>query len=652
MPMPKRTSNKTLCVSLLLILALLLTSFCSFTARAEAAGDGQGLNTWSDLQDAINSAGSGETIVLSADLTAAESDIALSVPDGAVLTIDLNGHTLDRNLKSSQGSAGAAIIVQSGAVLTVKDSSESAGGKITGGYASHGGGIRNIGTLIFEGGCITGNTASDEGGGIVNYGFLVVGGGTVTGNTAGDEAGGIYNAAHGYLTVDKAAVYGNNAPKDADIRNSGSMKTVGGETVDFVALNSAFDLLTVLPALALLTVLAFAVRLDDYLDKRQKRAMYIITVLVLTLVIQNYLDTWLYHHGNPITFRTVVTIYGYSVRPAILAVFLYIISSGRSYKLAWAAVGVNAAIYMTAFFSPLTFSFPGGHFSGGPLKDLCTVISAILFVLCVYVTVKLFRPKQKKETWILVFILVLISLSVLLDYTVEYDELPVSFLTIAVVISSMMYYIWLHLQFVREHERALQAEHRIRIMMTQIQPHFLFNTLTAIRALCVKDPEAAVRVIGLFSAYLRQNLDSLNRAEVIPLSKEIEHTKIYAEIEMIRFPNIRVEYDIRDGECCVPALTVQPLVENAVRHGVRSRKEGMIRVAACREGSEHLIVIEDNGVGFEELPAKGSDETHIGIDNVRERLEQMCGGTMTIDSRPGEGTRVVLRIPVREETAR
>lgn len=407
-------------------------------------------------------------------------------------------------------------------------------------------------------------------------------------------------------------------------------------------------MLTVLPALALLIVLFFAVRLDNYLDKRQKRVMYIITILVLTLVIQNYLDTWLYHHANLAVLRTIISIYGYSVRPAILAMFLYIIRPGKSYKLVWAAVGVNAAIYMTALFSPLTFSYPYGHFTGGPLKDVCMIVSAVLFIYCIYMTVKVFRPKQK-ETWIPILALVLISLSVVLDYTVEYNELPISFLTIAVAISCMMYYIWLHLQFVREHERALQAEHRIQIMMTQIQPHFLFNTLTAIRALCVKEPQAAAHTIGLFSAYLRQNLDSLNQTDVIPLSKEIEHTQLYTEIEMIRFPNIRVEYDIRDEECCVPALTIQPLVENAVRHGVRSRKEGIIKVSAYREGNEHLIIIEDNGIGFKEMPAKDAGETHIGINNVRERLKQMCNGTMTIDSKPNEGTRVVLRIPTSEE---
>ena len=409
-------------------------------------------------------------------------------------------------------------------------------------------------------------------------------------------------------------------------------------------------MVTVLPALVLLSVLFIAVRMDNYLSRRQKRIMYSITILIFILVLQNYFDTWLYQHGKWIMLRTICSIVGYTVRPAILALFLHIISPDSSYKPVWIAVGANAAFYLTALFSPLTFSYSSyGHFLPGPLNQVCLILSGILFLYCIYKTIKVFRPRERKETWIPILALVLISLSVVLDYTAVYTEAPVSFLTTAITICSIMYYIWLHLQFVREHERALQAEHRIQIMMTQIQPHFLFNTLTAIRALCISDRDAAVRTIGLFSTYLRQNLRSLDQSELIPLSKELEHTRIYAEIEMIRFPNIRIEYDVRDEEYGVPALTVQPLVENAVRHGVRSREEGIIKVKAFREKDTHIIVIEDNGIGFDEHSTDNTDGTHIGISNVRERLEQMCHGTMEIDSRPGDGTRIVLRIPANEE---
>ena len=273
--------NRILRIAFLSLFALLTVAF-SGEMTAQAAQNSSGVNAWSALQDEINSAKSGDTIMLGADVTATESDVALSIPDGMVLTLDLNGHTIERNLTSSKGSDGSAIRVQSGAALTVKDSLNGEG-KITGGYASHGGGICNVGTLILEGGCITGNFAKYAGGGVANYGVFIVKSGTVTANTTGEEGGGIYNASHGYLVVPKSAVYGNHAPTSADIGNDGSMKTIGGDTVDSVTLNSALDIIGVLPVLALLIVLFFAVRLDNYLNKRQKRVMYLsIIILVIS----------------------------------------------------------------------------------------------------------------------------------------------------------------------------------------------------------------------------------------------------------------------------------------------------------------------------------------------------------------------------------
>ena len=111
-------------------------------------------------------------------------------------------------------------------------------------------------------------------------------------------------------------------------------------------------------------------------------------------------------------------------------------------------------------------------------------------------------------------------------------------------------------------------------MISQIQPHFLFNTLTTIRALCRSDPQKAEQVTTLFSNYLRQNLDSLETQEMIPLEKELEHVKIYAEIEMTRFPNIRVEYDIRErrrAKCSVRRTTPSSW-NRKIKSGTEGRK--------------------------------------------------------------------------------
>ena len=115
---------------------------------------------------------------------------------------------------------------------------------------------------------------------------------------------------------------------------------------------------------------------------------------------------------------------------------------------------------------------------------------------------------------------------------------------------------------------------------------------------------------------------------------------------MIRFPNVRVEYDVSDAGFSVPALTVQPLVENAIRHGVRIRREGIVTVSSRSTERFHEIVICDNGKGFDPEAVTATGGTHIGIRNVRERIEKMGGGTLTVESGSDAGTTVTIRIPL------
>jgi sensor histidine kinase YesM len=198
---------------------------------------------------------------------------------------------------------------------------------------------------------------------------------------------------------------------------------------------------------------------------------------------------------------------------------------------------------------------------------------------------------------------------------------------------------------VREHENALKAEQRIKIMMSQIQPHFLYNTLTTIQSLCLTNPQKAFETTGKFGSYLRNNIDSLNRSELITVEKELEHTRVYADIEMLRFPKISVEYHIEAADFCVPALTIQPLVENAIRHGVRDVDRGLVEVSTKQTEGGNIIIISDNGVGFDTNIPFSTDKDHIGIKNVSERIKSMCGGTLSIDSKLGEGTVITITIP-------
>ena len=150
---------------------------------------------------------------------------------------------------------------------------------------------------------------------------------------------------------------------------------------------------------------------------------------------------------------------------------------------------------------------------------------------------------------------------------------------------------------------------------------------------------------GKFGAYLRQNLDSLSNPDLIPFEKELEHTKIYADIEKLRFPSIEIRYEIMTQDFELPALTLQPMVENAIRHGVRIREHGLVIVRTYQDDNEIVMTIEDNGKGFDVDAAKRDDRSHIGIQNVKERVEDYCGGTFTIESEIDVGTKVTIRIP-------
>ena len=406
------------------------------------------------------------------------------------------------------------------------------------------------------------------------------------------------------------------------------------------------ETLGLLPAATLLTLLAFIVHIDSYIRADLKRTVRIIILALFSLVLQNYLEYRLAKGEVQWLARTLTAIYGYSIRPVILILFLRVIAPQKRLGWAWALAGVNAAVNATALFSHVCFWISKeNHYHGGPLSNLCLYVSAILLVYWFVLTIRVFSPHKRKEIWVPILVLALIVGGLAMDKNVGLLEQPITYLTISAVIGCVAYYICLHLQFVREHEQALRAEQRIQIMMTQIQPHFLYNTIATIRALCRRDAEKAGEVAEKFGDYLRQNLDSLNIVGLIPFQKELEHTKIYAEIEMVRFDNIRVEYDIQDDRFELPPLTLQPLVENAIRHGVRIRKEGIVRVSARKTEAGHEIVVRDNGTGFDVSKIDAAGGAHIGIRNVRERLESMCGGTLKVESAIGEGTAVTIVLP-------
>ena len=190
------------------------------------------------------------------------------------------------------------------------------------------------------------------------------------------------------------------------------------------------------------------------------------------------------------------------------------------------------------------------------------------------------------------------------------------------------------------------ADQRTSIAVLQMRPHFIYNTMTSIYYLCDQDPQLAKRTTMNFATYLRRNFAAIVSEDAIPFPEELEHTRAYLAVEQAQFEDdLIVEYDTPHTRFRVPPLTLQPIVENAVKHGMDPDSGPLhiqIRTRQTQAGSE--IVVTDDGPGFDPALA---ERPHTTLANMRERLGMMCGGRLEIARREGGGTKVKVTVPQR-----
>ena len=189
------------------------------------------------------------------------------------------------------------------------------------------------------------------------------------------------------------------------------------------------------------------------------------------------------------------------------------------------------------------------------------------------------------------------------------------------------------------------AESRISTMMSQIRPHFIYNTLGSIEQLCTLDPHKAGELVHNFAKYLRGNFGELDNPKPILMSREMEHVRHYVSIENVRFPDMTFSFEMKSDDFHIPALTVQPIVENAIKHGLmKLTKGGTVSVVTYETDTDYCISVTDDGVGFD-TDALLDDRKHLGLRNIRERLKVMVNGRLEIESVVGVGTKVCVIIP-------
>lgn len=189
------------------------------------------------------------------------------------------------------------------------------------------------------------------------------------------------------------------------------------------------------------------------------------------------------------------------------------------------------------------------------------------------------------------------------------------------------------------------TESRVSTMMSQIRPHFIYNTLGSIEQLCSIDPGKAGELVHNFAKYLRGNFGELDNPKPILMSQEMEHVRHYISIENVRFPDMTFSFEMNSDDFHIPALTIQPIVENAIKHGLmKLQKGGTIRVVSYETDTHYCVAVDDDGVGFD-TDVLLDERKHVGIRNIRGRLKAMVNGTLEIESTEGVGTKVLIMIP-------
>ena len=375
-------------------------------------------------------------------------------------------------------------------------------------------------------------------------------------------------------------------------------------------------------------------------------------IFVLTDSIYTYLPLWI---GNPVLCMVFDEFATYLLP---IAAFLYVrvnVKDKRCKGYMTILIIVSILLTMLAVFLQIF----------GVMDILKSQIFVFPFILLgsvgsiICLIYEAFRLKNKISRGVLISLCPLVAAG-LIDFINSLSGFAPDrvFIRLGLLVTVI---IQLYLLFseTREHHKELlryqemqneMLQMRVSIMVSQIQPHFLYNSLTSIAQLCEKNPSKAKKATIEFSEYLRRNMNSLKEQTPVPFESELKHLETYLSLEKMRFGDeLNVEYDIETTDFLIPSLTVQPLVENAVKHGVGMKEDGGTVTIATKEFEDRYeVIVSDDGVGFDTSKKPNDGRTHVGMENVRNRLKTMCNAVLNIESTVGKGTVATIKIPKEE----
>ncbi len=383
---------------------------------------------------------------------------------------------------------------------------------------------------------------------------------------------------------------------------------------------------------------------------RWSRSFFIsfFSILMLCLILY-FFDMLTYDKPELLTLQKLIVFLEYLLPPVLLPMLtVYLLRCcGEKYRSSallhteLALGGLFIVLLVIAQFEEGFYAMQP-KFTYGPLHPLLMAPVIAMLLIILEGTVRRRDRLSKKHFRALLVFLIPLTISMVVSafvYIPLIADIGISILALTMFIIILSDEVE---QSLRQ-EREIARQHA-SIMALQMRPHFIYNTMTSIYYLCDQDPAKAKQITLDFTTYLRRNFTALESDKLIPFTEELEHTRAYLAVEHAQFEDqLLVEYDTPHTAFRLPPLTLQPIVENAVKHGMDPEAEPLhITIRTRDTGAASEITVTDNGPGYE---AADEEKPRVALKNIRRRLEMMCRGKMTINVPEGGGTRVTVTIP-------
>lgn len=409
---------------------------------------------------------------------------------------------------------------------------------------------------------------------------------------------------------------------------------------------------TIIPLISLI----FVVFIDRSSVGRKKYLLLSILAVIALFTIANYAGTTISNLpieeviGTNLTqVRFMTSTICYILRPLLLFLMcIYFFKIPKLGEIILVVPLIATIIQMIInFFHPFVFNISETNHYGGQSTNFSIV--TVIFYVAVFIIFSFIELRGTSASIVEVIAISVVLTTIVTGLLIDRITSDSDAFSHSIVAAFVLYYLIILLGQANKalDQQALKLENQKNsLMISQIQSHFVFNTLNSIYVLMPSDPERAGKMLLNFSAYLKDNINfSKPDVKFITIEDELRHCQIYTDIEAVRFPKITVNYEINDGKYMLPPLTIQPMVENAIKHGVSGKKGGTVVVSLYKEADNHIIVIKDNGKGV----ACEQDTHHhsgIGVSNVKSRIEELMKGQFDMEMVKDAGTTITISIPI------